>query len=56
MSQSTSVSRQESWVDVMEEASLVITDIGILSKKEKVSSEYTVVSVAWTFQLASFSA
>lgn len=30
--------------DVMEDTSLVITDVGILSKKEKVPQTYTVVS------------
>lgn len=40
-------SRQESitegW-DKMEDATMVITDIGIISKREKAQPEYTVVS------------
>ena len=39
-----SLTRIDSWVDVMEDTSLVITDVGILSKKEKVPQTYTVVS------------
>ncbi len=29
--------------DTMEDANMVITDVGVLSKKEKAGSEYTVV-------------
>lgn len=38
-----SVVRQESW-DTMEDAGMVITDVAVLSKKEKAPQEYTVVS------------
>ena len=34
---------EESW-DTMEDAGMVITDVGVLSKKEKAPQEYTVVS------------
>ncbi len=30
--------------DTMEDAGMVVTDIGVLSKREKAGSEYTVVS------------
>lgn len=39
----SNIPRQDSW-DTMEDASMVITDVGILSKKEKAPQEYTVVS------------
>ena len=35
-------SLEEGW-DIMEDAKMVITDVGVLSKKEKAGAEYTVV-------------
>lgn len=36
---------EDDW-DTMEDAKMVVTDVGIVSKKEKAPPEYTVVSLA----------
>lgn len=38
----------EGW-DTMEDVAMVVTDVGVLSNKDKTPSEYTVVSVAAPF-------